>query len=115
MQIGMTTSDFYGEKMNFGGLSLQLSLEPRKKCVKACPRVLECASAGKVPLWTVYRLHTPSVTGRLLSLVTAPLCATEATMFSRHLSWLQNDHVFHVLSSHHHDCQTSSRMGPLPA
>ena len=43
--------------MNLDGLSLKLSPEPRKKLVNACSRVLECANAGNVPLWTVYCLH----------------------------------------------------------
>ena len=86
-------------------LRQKFTLEPCKDIF--VPRVLECANAGNVPLWTVYCLHSPSVNGGLPSLV-ADLHKVEekpkrlCDCVSRHLSWLRDDEVFLVLSSLHH-------------
>ena len=106
--------------MNLHGLSLKLSLEPCKK-ISEC--VLACTGVRK--RWKMCHcgrciVCLPSVTGRLPSLVTDHLGWKKmrkdfATMSRTILSWLQDDQVFHLLSSLHHDCQISSRMESLPA
>ena len=46
------------EEMSCANPEPEAALEPRKEIVKnACMRVLECANAGNVPLWTVYCLQ----------------------------------------------------------
>ena len=84
--------------------------------------MLKCSNAGNVPLWTAYCLRFLSVTERLPSLVAdLPLylnwknLVNNFASISRHFSWLQEDQVFHLLSSLHHDCQVRSRHKSLPA
>ena len=105
-------------------IDLSVNLKGNLPCIGLEPRKT-CASAGNVQLWTMCWKHLPSVTGRLPSLVADPrthfsdptssekkiLCLC----FAPFVSWLQDDQVFHLLSSLHHNCKLSSRQEFLPA
>ena len=110
---------FQGAKVNLDSLSLKLSLESRRKiseCVLACAGVCkrwksvvtdETLFTSPVGHWKM-KVDPLSFVKRIMS---KWLC----DYVSRHLSWLKDDQVFHLLSSFQYDCQLSSRQESLHA
>ena len=74
MRIAVTKDDFFSMHTDCASHTKLHScdLEPRRKNETLrdglCVRVLECAKAGNLALWTLYCLRLPPVTERLPSL-----------------------------------------------
>ena len=100
----------YDKEMSCANPEPLVALEPRN-IFFAHLRVLECANAGNVPLWTACCLHTRRPLEDCHLLVADLLSSTQkkCDYVSGHLSQLQDAQVFHLLSSFHHDCQIPSR------